>query len=99
MIDFDPFDIASQQSRDNDRRHVAAIDRKAELEDWVWLMSSRRGRKIVRELLDYCGVTRSSFTGSSETFFREGQRSVGLYVMRQAWMHAPTSCLEMMKDE
>ena len=99
MIDFDPFDIASQQGRDNDKRHVAAIDRKAEADDWAWLMTSKRGRKIVRELLTYCGVTRSSFTGSSETFFREGQRAVGLYVMRQAWTHAPASCLEMMKDE
>jgi hypothetical protein len=53
----------------------------------------------VRELLDHCGVARSSFTGSSETFFREGQRAVGLYVMRQAWTHAPANCMEMLKDE
>jgi len=99
MTDFDPFDIASQQARENDRRHVAAIDRKAEAEDWSWLMASKRGRKIVRELLDHCGVARSSFTGSSETFFREGQRAVGLYVMRQAWTHAPANCMEMLKDE
>jgi hypothetical protein len=42
----------------------------------------------VKELLDVSGVARSSFTGSSETFYREGQRAIGLHILRQAWTYA-----------
>jgi hypothetical protein len=88
MTDFDPFDIQTAQARENDRRHTAAMERRAEAEDWSWLLASKRGRRIVRELLDVAGVARSSFTGSSETFYREGQRAIGLHILRQAWTHA-----------
>jgi hypothetical protein len=99
VIEFDPFDLPTQNRAENDRRHAVALDRRAEAEDWQWLMTSKKGRRIMRDLIDHCGVARSSFASGNETFYREGKRAVGLYVLRQAWTHAPAACLEMLKDE
>ncbi|WP_343684009.1 hypothetical protein [Asticcacaulis sp.] len=49
--------------------------------DWDWLMADARGRRIIWALLEFCGVFRTSFTGNSETFFKEGQRNVGLSIL------------------
>lgn len=98
MLDFDPFDVRTAQQRDADRRHEAAVDKRVEAEDWAWLLGNKRGRRIVRELLEYCGVDRVSYTGNSETFFREGQRSVGLRLITAMQTHAPEHYLELLKD-
>ena len=45
------------------------------------IMGSPEGRAWMYDLLEFCGVFRTSFTGNSETFMREGQRNVGLKIM------------------
>jgi hypothetical protein len=94
----DPFDVRSAQARDADRRHEMAIDRRVTAEDWIWLLNSKRGRRIVTDLLDVCGIDRPSYTGSAETYYREGRRSVGLHITQQARQHAPSHYLEMIKE-
>ena len=44
------------------------------------VMSTPTGREFMWELVAKCGVYQSSFTGNSETFFREGRRDIGLYL-------------------
>jgi len=51
-------------------------------EDIKWLLSSKQGRRIVWRLLAATGIHRNSFTGNSTTFFREGERNVGLRFTR-----------------
>lgn len=46
-------------------------------------MSDPRGRRFVWWLLGIAGIFRSSFTGNSETFFREGERNVGLRLLTE----------------
>jgi hypothetical protein len=98
MLDADPFDIRSAQQREADRRHEAAVDRRVTTEDWLWLLNSKRGRRILVDLLEVTGVNRTSYTGNSETFFREGRRSVGLHILQQAQTHAPEQYLELIKE-
>jgi hypothetical protein len=95
---FDPFDIREQQRADADARHEASLERRNTAENWAWLMSSKRGRALMRDMLHFCGVYRSSFTGNSETYFREGQRNVGMYLLSQAQEHAPDFYIEMIKE-
>jgi hypothetical protein len=95
---FDPFDIREQQRADADARHEASLERRNTAENWAWLMSSKRGRALMRDVLTFCGVYRSSFTGNSETYFREGQRNVGLYFLSQIQEHAPEHYIEMIKE-
>lgn len=45
------------------------------------VMISREGRAWMYGVLEACGVFRSSFTGNSETFMREGQRNIGLIII------------------
>lgn len=44
------------------------------------VMGTTAGREFMWDLLEHTGQFRSSFTGNSETFFREGERNVGLYL-------------------
>ena len=55
--------------------------RRQEMDDIKFILSDRRGRRFYWRYLAECGVFQSSFTGNSETFFREGQRNVGLKLM------------------
>ena len=97
-MEFDPFDIRAQQRKDADDRHEVAIEERTEADDWAWLMSSKRGRRIMRSMLDFCGVYKSSFTGNSETYFREGQRNVGLRMLSMVQINAPEFYIEMIKE-
>ncbi len=63
--------------------------RQVEANDWKWLLSSKQGRRFTWRLLSECGVFRSSFTGNSETFFREGKRAVGLHMLAEISAHCP----------
>jgi hypothetical protein len=69
------------------------------LDDIKWLMGSRRGRRIVWRLLERTGVFRSSFTGNSETFFREGMRNVGLMLMAQINEACPEQYTQMVQEQ
>jgi len=95
---FDPFDLRGMQQAEADNQHEAALRRRQTAENWIWLMSSKRGRAIVRDLMTFCGVYKSSFTGNSETYFREGQRNVGLYLLSVVQEHAPEHYVEMVKE-
>jgi hypothetical protein len=67
-----------------DPQKVAEADAKAkrkvrqEDEDLCAVMQTPSGRRVIWRILCGTGARRSSFTGNSETFFREGERNVGL---------------------
>ena len=58
-----------------DRTHVSERQKRRRLQ------SQREGRRFVWRLLKSCHLYESSFTGTSATFFREGERNVGLQVL------------------
>lgn len=70
-----------------DEDHVAARAQTAKERDAARrsglrkIMTDPECRAWMYDLLEACGVFRTSFTGNSETFFREGSRNVGLKVM------------------
>ena len=98
MSQFDPLDLRGQEraKEQSDERTKLALQN--EQDDFKWLMSSKRGRRIVWRLLERTGVYRSSFTGNSETFFREGQRNVGLMLMAQINEFSPDQYALMLKE-
>ncbi len=81
MTDFDPLDTRAQERAHADRKERDRLTSEQEIADFKWLMSDKRGRRVVWRLLEKTGLYRSSFTGNSETFFREGARNVGLAYM------------------
>jgi hypothetical protein len=72
-----------QDNEDNDLRFLLATD---------------QGRRFIWKLLEMCGVFKSSFTGSSETFFLEGQRNIGLKLLSDIMRVDPDSYLKMVKS-
>lgn len=71
------------------RRADAKLTRQVEANDVKWLMSSKQGRRFVWRLLGEAGVFRTSFTGNSETFFKEGKRAIGLFILGEISAHSP----------
>lgn len=85
--DFNPTDVAAIEAQRKEAKERSRFERQVELDDLKWLMSSKRGRRIVWRLLSATGVYRQSYTGNgSDTFFREGARSIGLQLVEK--LHA-----------
>lgn len=74
------------------------LARQVEANDWKWLMSSKQGRRIAWRLLAETGIHRTSFTGNSETFFREGRRDVGLFIEREITHNAFEGYIQMLTE-
>lgn len=95
----DPFDTAAAEIETASKAaKVKAIDMTEEA-DWKWFLSSPRGRRIVREMLEVCGVHRTSFTGDTTTFFNEGQRQVGLIITDKVCRFAPDQYVPMLREK
>nr|DAS49801.1 MAG TPA: hypothetical protein [Caudoviricetes sp.] len=55
---------------------------KQQSEDFEWLMSDKRGRRIIRNLLEEAGVWRSTFSETPTiAAFKEGRRNMGLRLL------------------
>lgn len=83
------------QQRRADKTRAA---RQVEAADWKWLMASKQGRRIVWRLLDKAGIYRTSFTGNSETFFKEGMRNMGLFIVAEIQAHSPEAYALMLTE-
>ncbi len=76
-------------------------DRLAEIEDFKFVVSDKRGRRFVRRLLENAGVFRLSFnaTNESSTAFNEGARNQGLALLNEITEVAPEHLTEIMTGE
>jgi hypothetical protein len=99
MSSFDPLDIRGQEKAISEAGERNKLALQTEQEDFKWLMGNKRGRRIVWRLLERTGVYRSSFTGNSETFFREGMRNVGLMLLDQIHTITPDQFAVMLKEQ
>ena len=86
----------SEQVKEAAEREKLQAER--DLNDTRWVLSMPQGRRFLYRLLAECGVYRSSFTGSSETFFREGQRNVGLKLLEELEVADAESYLLMLRE-
>jgi hypothetical protein len=81
-----------------ERNAQARLIREQEANDVRSLLNSEEGRRYLWRLLSRCRVYKSSFTGSSETFFLEGQRHVGLAILDDIMDAEPDAYLLMIKE-
>lgn len=68
--------------------------------DLRWLMSSKRGRKIVWGLLDRAGVFRITFnTNAMQMAFSEGNRNYGNYLLSSLMDVCPDLYVAMLREQ
>lgn len=99
MEPHDPLDLDSQDEAKEARELRARAESKTEADDFMWLMSSRRGRRIVWCQLQRAGVFRLSFATDHATMsFAEGNRNEGLFIWNQIHALCPERYPEMAKE-
>ena len=63
------------------------------------LLSSADGRLWLWELLTFCGIAKTSFDGTSRTYFNEGGRNVGLRIQADLTSRFPEKYVQMLREE
>lgn len=67
-------------------------------DDIKWLLGDERGRRLYWKWLSDSHIFRTSFTGNSETFFKEGERNRGLEMLADLNEHSPEAYLQMQQE-
>lgn len=99
MSNYDPLDLRGQERTEADKKLREKLSRENEEVDLNWLMSSKRGRRIVWRLLDTAGVFRLSFnTNSMMMAFNEGNRNFGNRTLTMIHTHCPELYPQMVKE-
>ena len=94
MTDADPIESSQKDAKAKNR--LAAL---TENEDVIWLMSNKRGRRIVNRLLDRTGVYRLSFhTNALQMAFNEGNRNLGNSLLAQITVLCPERYTELLNE-
>lgn len=83
MSETSPFDVWNEQEREAQAKQHRANRQETLKADLVWLMEQPRGRRVLWGIMEEAGLFRTSFTGNSETFLREGERNVALRLQAQ----------------
>jgi len=76
-----------------------AVKLESQHEDMRWLMGHAQGRRVVWRMLEQAGIYRDSFTGNSTTFYNEGRRAMGLFVLEQVMAACPEKFAVMMNEQ
>lgn len=71
---------------------------KTDLDEMRQIVSTKIGRRFIWNLLCECGIFQSSFDGSSRTFFKEGERNVGLKILTKLHDAHPEAYGTMVKE-
>ena len=88
----------SEQDRNRAQERAERIER-AELADIKALMGIPAFRRYAKRYLGICNVFQTTFTGSSETFFREGKRAVGTTMFGEIMKVTPERFAELMAEK
>ena len=92
--DYDPLsgDIDSDLNKEQKQK------RAKELEYLRFVLSDKRGRRVINRLLEKTGVYRNPFTGNSETYFRCGEMNVGQFIIAEVQAVSPDSYTNLLKE-
>lgn len=78
MSEYTPFDLEENAATEEEKKLRAKLLAEQDIKDLQWVMGDKRGRRFMWRLLERSGVFRISYTGNSETYFREGMRNIGI---------------------
>lgn len=90
---------AADESQVKESQKKQNLNSENEDANLKFILGTDQGRAFLWKLLGDCGVFKSSFTGSSETFFLEGRRDIGLKLLASITRVDPDSYLKMIKQK
>ena len=100
MSEHNPYDLVAEQEREADRLSSSELAAKNADDDFLWLMSSERGRRVVRRLIETAGVFRSSFNSNAMQMANtEGRKQVGFWILEQIEKLCPKAYHTMMQEK
>ena len=95
----DPTDLRGQERTRAEAERNERPARETEEGDIKWLVSSKRGRRIVWRMLEQAGVFRVSFNTNSMTMaFQEGNRNSGNRMLAMVTDISPDAFTLMLKE-
>ena len=98
-MEHDPLDLTGQQAAREERQDRTKLAAQVEGDDIKWLMSSKRGRRVVNRQLERAGVWQLSFNTNALTMaFAEGRRNEGLALLAAITAHCPDRYTEMLTE-
>lgn len=88
-------------NRDEQEKRNATARRKAEqyIADFQWMMDNPRGRRLMHAWLKKSGLYEKSYTGNSETYYREGRRSFGIDLLQDVNTLSPDKYVTMLEEQ
>lgn len=97
---YDPLDLRAQEKQRRETGQRARVENENEESDFKWLMTSKRGRRLVWRLMDQAGVFRLSFSlNALQMAFAEGNRNYGNRVLALLNEHCPELYATMVKEQ
>lgn len=100
MMPHDHLDAQEQAEIEAFEAEIRRLAQDQDRSDLCWLMSDKRGRRIMWRLLEQAGVFRTSFTtpNSMTVSFNEGRRTIGLSFLAEVHEHCPVRYNDMVKE-
>lgn len=82
----------------DDKRRTAKVAQESHAEDLRKIMATPGGRRWIGKLIDSCGILQGGFVGSSEVYYRQGRRDVGLQIMQELQAFCPDEYIQMLQE-
>ena len=99
-MDHDPVDLMGQEVAAASAQERIRLQARAEKDDLIWLMQSKRGRRIVSRWLGQSGPYRSSFHTNGLTMaYQEGWRGFAASLLDKLTQHCPDLYVQMLKEQ
>lgn len=99
MKQVDVLDTDAQARIETERKEREAETVRKDTEAFKWVMSDKRGRHIVWQLLQLTGVFRNPYAGiDSETNMNCGKQLVGQHIFGLVNLHSADKYEQMMKE-
>jgi len=81
---------AARKVRDRDDQFVL---------DMTSVMETVHGRRVIAWIMEFCGEDQLSYTGNSDTYFREGSRNIALALKSKLKADMPKLYLQMLQEK
>lgn len=96
----DPLDLQQQEAERELQQERERLAARVEKDDLIWLMQTKRGRRIVARLMGQSGPYRSVFhTNAATMAFQEGWRNFSVALVDKLTAHCFDLYLQMLKEQ